>query len=132
MKRILIVDDDRLICSTVKDILENEGYEIILAFNSDEAIAKSTDIIPDLIILDLNIPTAGGIEVCKILRKEKKTKAIPIIILTGYKDEENKLLGLGVGADDYITKPFQIKEFITRVKTVLRRIKYKKLKNNIE
>lgn len=128
-KKILVVDDEEMVRDVIRDLLELEGYNIIEAVNSKEAIAKAKKNPPDLIILDLIIPTIGGMEVCEILRKEEKTKFVPIIMLTGRIMEEDKLMGLEIGADDYITKPFLQGEFIARVKAVLRRVEYRENKN---
>lgn len=123
-KKILVIDDEQSIREVVKDILDNEGYNIIIGINSEEAIRKAISLTPDLIILDLGIPTIGGLEVCRILRKEKRTMSIPIIMLTVRSREVDKIIGLEMGADDYITKPFQKGEFVARVKAVLRRVEY--------
>lgn len=130
-KKILVVDDERSIREVVKDILENEGYHVLLGINSEEAIRKSIALVPDLIILDLGIPTIGGLEVCRILRKETNTMTIPIIILTARSREVDKIIGLEMGADDYVTKPFNKGEFVARVKAVLRRVKYKENENDV-
>ena len=121
-KRILVVDDEDSIRSVVRDMLEVEGYAVIEGKNSEEAIRKSRELKPDLIMLDLGIPTIGGLEVCRILRKTSETSDIPIIILTVRDREVDKVIGLEMGADDYVTKPFNRKELIARVKAVLRRI----------
>lgn len=128
-KKILVVDDEEMVRDVIRDLLELEGYNIIEAVNSKEAIEKAKKTPPDLIILDLIIPTIGGMEVCEILKKEEKTKFVPIIMLTGRIMEEDKLMGLEIGADDYITKPFLQGEFIARVKAVLRRVEYRENKN---
>ncbi len=130
-KKILVVDDERSIREVVKDILENEGYHVLLGINSEEAIRKSIALVPDLIILDLGIPTIGGLEVCRILRKEANTMTIPIIILTARSREVDKIIGLEMGADDYVTKPFNKGEFVARVKAVLRRVKYKEGEDDV-
>jgi len=130
-KKILVIDDEESIREVVKDILEHEGYNVIIGINSEEAIRKAVTLTPDIIILDLGIPTIGGLEVCRILRKEKKTSAIPIIILTVRSREVDKIIGLEMGADDYIIKPFQKGEFVARVKAVLRRVEYRQTEDNI-
>lgn len=124
-KNILLVDDEKEIREVVKDILEYEGYNVILGENSEEAIRKASSLSPDLMILDLGIPTIGGLEVCRILKKDKKTMLIPIVILTVRSREVDKIIGLEMGADDYITKPFQKGEFVARVKAVLRRVEFR-------
>jgi DNA-binding response OmpR family regulator len=129
--KILVVDDEKPMREVVKDILEHEGYNIILGENSEEAIRKGATLDPDLIILDLGIPTIGGLEVCRILKNDAKTSAIPIIILTVRSREVDKIIGLEMGADDYITKPFQKGEFVARVKAVLRRVQFKQADKDI-
>lgn len=130
-KKILVIDDEQSIREVVKDILEHEGYNVILGANSEEAIRKAIALVPDLIVLDLGIPSIGGLEVCRILRKETNTKTIPIIILTVRSREIDKIIGLEMGADDYITKPFNKGEFIARVKAVLRRVEYRESEEDI-
>ncbi len=120
-KRILIIDDEASIRSIVRDTLETEGYNVIEGENSEEAIRKARKLKPDLLILDLGIPTIGGLEVCRILRKDDETAGVPIIILTVRSREVDKVIGLEMGADDYITKPFHRRELIARVKAVIRR-----------
>ncbi len=120
-KRILVIDDEESIRSVVRDSLETEGYAVIEGENSEEAIRKATELKPDLMILDLGIPTIGGLEVCRILRKREETAGLPIIILTVRSREVDKVIGLEMGADDYITKPFHRRELIARVKAVIRR-----------
>ncbi|MFH1415426.1 MAG: response regulator transcription factor [Elusimicrobiota bacterium] len=130
-KKVLVIDDEQSIREVVKDILEHEGFNVIVGVNSEEAIRKTIALLPDLIILDLGIPTIGGLEVCRILRKELKTKTIPIIILTVRSREVDKIIGLEMGADDYITKPFNKGEFVARVKAVLRRVEYRENESDI-
>jgi len=120
-KTILIVDDE---CSTremIRSLLKLHGYNTIEAADSTEAINKATELIPDLILLDLYIPTIDGLEVCRILKKHKRTMSIPVIILTVRSNEIDRIVGYKAGADDYMTKPFQIGELTARIKTVLRR-----------
>ena len=93
-KKILIIDDEESIRGVLKDSLEYEGYNVMEAINSEEALRKARSILPDLIILDLGIPSIGGLEVCRILRKDEKTKTIPIIILTVRSREVDKVIGL--------------------------------------
>ena len=115
---ILIVDDDRNICEILRLYLQKEGYTPIVAYNGQEAIEKFRIVQPALIILDLMLPVMDGIEVCKEIRKFSKT---PIIMLTAKGETFDKVLGLELGADDYVVKPFEPKELIARVKAVLRR-----------
>jgi len=115
---ILIVDDDRNICEILRLYLQKEGYTPIVAYNGQEAIEKFRIVQPSLIILDLMLPIIDGIEVCKEIRKTSK---VPIIMLTAKGETFDKVLGLELGADDYVVKPFEPKELVARVKAVLRR-----------
>lgn len=117
-EKILVVDDERNIVELVKFNLEKEGYEVISAYDGFEAVNQARQEKPDLIILDIMLPGQGGLEVCRTLRQETK---VPIIMATAKGEEIDKILGLELGADDYITKPFSPRELIARVKAVLRR-----------
>ncbi len=119
MPKILIVEDDKHILTGLEDNLTMEGYKTIIARDGREAIAQAKDKSPDLIILDIMLPKLNGLEVCKELRARGMN--IPIIILSARAQESDKILGLELGADDYVTKPFSPRELLTRVKTVLRR-----------
>ncbi|MBF6975982.1 response regulator transcription factor [Streptococcus macedonicus] len=118
MKKILIVDDEKPISDIIKFNLTKEGYETITAFDGREAITKFEEEDPDLIILDLMLPELDGLEVAKEVRK---TSHIPIIILSAKDSEFDKVIGLEIGADDYVTKPFSNRELLARVKAHLRR-----------
>ncbi|MBI2267035.1 MAG: response regulator transcription factor [Armatimonadetes bacterium] len=117
-EKILVVDDERNIVELLKFNLEKEGYEVVTAYDGFEAVKMAKEERPDLIILDLMLPGQGGLEVCRILRKEMK---VPIIMATAKGEEIDKILGLELGADDYVTKPFSPRELIARVKAILRR-----------
>jgi len=119
MSKILIVEDDRNIMTGLVDNLEPEGYSVIMARDGKEALTQAKENSPDLIILDIMLPKMNGFEVCKGL-KAQGSKA-SIIILSARAQETDKVLGLELGADDYITKPFSPRELVARVKTVLRR-----------
>lgn len=119
MPKILIVEDDRHILTGLVDILATEGYKTVIARDGKEALAQVKDKEPDLIILDIMIPKLSGFEVCRELRKSGAN--IPIIILSAKAQESDKVLGLELGADDYVTKPFSPRELMVRVKAVLRR-----------
>jgi len=123
-QKILVVDDEPDLVELVKDVLERNDYSVISAGNADLAIKRVRESKPDLIILDLNLPGIGGIEVCRILKQDKKTNFIPIIMLTVKSTESDKIAGLEAGADDYVTKPFSTGELVARVKSVLRRLLY--------
>ncbi len=117
-QKILIVDDDRKTVSLVRLYLENDGYQVLCAHDGRQALAEARKNKPDLILLDLMLPRVDGIDICRLLRAESE---VPIIMLTARTTEEDKLLGLETGADDYITKPFSPREVLARVKAVLRR-----------
>ncbi|EFW88873.1 MULTISPECIES: response regulator YycF [Streptococcus] len=118
MKKILIVDDEKPISDIIKFNLTKEGYETVTAFDGREAIEKFEEENPDLIILDLMLPGLDGLEVAKEVRK---TSHIPIIMLSAKDSEFDKVIGLEIGADDYVTKPFSNRELLARVKAHLRR-----------
>lgn len=118
MKKILIVDDEKPISDIIKFNLTKEGFETVTAFDGREAIAKFDEENPDLIILDLMLPELDGLEVAKEVRK---TSHIPIIMLSAKDSEFDKVIGLEIGADDYVTKPFSNRELLARVKAHLRR-----------
>lgn len=120
-ERILVVDDEAHILELLKYNLEKNGYHVIEAFNGKGALDAAEHMNIDLIILDLMLPDMDGLEVCKKLKRKKNTMSIPIIMLTAKSEEFDKVLGLELGADDYVTKPFSIRELIARVKVVLRR-----------
>ncbi len=118
---ILIVDDEADIVKVTQYNLEKEGYKTIPAFSGEDAVELSQKHIPALIILDIMLPEMDGMEVCRIIKRDEETMDIPIIMLTAKGEEVDIVSGLEIGADDYITKPFKIKELIARVKAVLRR-----------
>jgi phosphate regulon transcriptional regulator PhoB len=119
--KILIVDDEKDIVDLVAYNLEKEGYETLKALDGEKALQLVRTKTPDLVVLDLMLPGIQGLEVCKRIRKDPQTAAIPIIMLTAKGEESEKIIGLEVGADDYITKPFSVKELQARIKAVLRR-----------
>ena len=115
---ILVVDDEAKIARLVRDYLEQAGYPVTLAFDGREALAAFRHEKPRLVILDLMLPEVDGLDVARIIRKESDT---PIIMLTARVEEADKLIGLELGADDYVTKPFSPRELVARVRAVLRR-----------
>lgn len=117
--RILIVDDEPNIVDILRDNLVREGYETIEAYDGEEALRKALDESPSLILLDAMMPRMNGFDVCRRIRQES---SVPIIMLTAKSEEIDKVLGLELGADDYITKPFSIREVLARVKAQLRRV----------
>jgi len=118
-KKILVVDDDRKIVELIQLYLEKDGYRVLVAHDGLEALEKARQARPDLIVLDLLLPGMDGLDVCRILQAEAET---PIIMLTAKTTEGDKLVGLELGADDYITKPFSPRELLARVRAVLRRV----------
>lgn len=118
-QKILVVDDEVSICDLIKINLEAEGYEVALAYDGAAALKKVDTFKPDLMVLDVMLPEVNGFEVCKKVTQEKQ---IPIIMLTAKSDLVDKVLGLELGADDYITKPFHPRELIARVKVLFRRL----------
>lgn len=118
MKKILVVDDEKPIADILQFNLKKEGYEVVCAYDGNEALRKVEEFHPDLILLDIMLPQLDGMEVCREVRKKYE---IPIIMLTAKDSEIDKVLGLELGADDYVTKPFSTRELIARVKANLRR-----------
>lgn len=119
--KILVVDDESHIVELVRFNLESNGYSVVEASDGKQALAKAKEESPDLILLDLMLPIIDGTEVCKKLKNDVSTESIPIIMLTAKSDEMDKIIGLEIGADDYITKPFSLRELLARIKAVLRR-----------
>ena len=119
--RILVVDDEEFILTLIEFNLQQAGFEVITAMDGEAALQKATTERPDLIILDLMLPKMDGMEVCKELRLQRIMT--PILMLTAKDDEFDKVLGLELGADDYMTKPFSPREVVARVKAILRRTK---------
>lgn len=124
--KILVVDDEPDIVELVMYNLRREGFDVSSAFDGEEALARIRKEKFDFIILDLMLPGIQGMEICRILRNDPITKNIPIIMLTAKGEEVDKILGLEIGADDYMTKPFSPKELLARIKTVMRRTSEKK------
>ncbi len=118
MKQVLVVEDEKPISDIVKFNLENEGYEVLTAFDGEEAIEMVEEHEPNLILLDIMLPKIDGLEVCRRVRKDYD---MPIIMVTAKDQEIDKVLGLELGADDYMTKPFSNRELVARVKANLRR-----------
>jgi len=118
LSKILIVDDDKNLLEVIKYNLEKDGCSVVLAENGTQAVEIAHREKPDLIILDVMLPGIDGFEVCRILRKEM---SVPILMLSAKTDEIDKVVGLELGADDYITKPFSVRELMARVRATLRR-----------
>jgi phosphate regulon transcriptional regulator PhoB len=121
-EKILIVEDEKDIIKMLEYNLKKEGFRIISARDGEDALDMAVREHPGLILLDLMLPGMSGLEVCKALKKENKTGSIPIIMLTAKSQESDKVVGLELGADDYITKPFSVRELIARIKAVIRRV----------
>ena len=120
--RILVVEDEPDIAGLIKHTLEREGdLAIDVVSTGDAALKAASDQAPDLLILDLNLPLLGGLEVCRILRSRPATARVPIIMVTARTSEGDRVTGLDIGADDYITKPFSLRELSARVRAALRR-----------
>src|SRR5262245_64057526 len=120
--RVLIVEDEHDIASLIKHTLERSGdADANIVASGDAALKAVGEQSPDLVILDLNLPVVGGLEVCRILRSRADAKHVPIIMLTARTGENDRVEGLELGADDYVTKPFSLRELAARVRAVLRR-----------
>ncbi|HEX9926054.1 MAG TPA: response regulator transcription factor [Anaerolineae bacterium] len=123
--KILVVDDDKKTVDLIQLYLEKDGYRVLAAYDGRQALEQARQKRPDLIVLDLMLPAVGGLDICRILRAESR---VPVIMLTARTTEEDKLLGLDLGADDYVTKPFSPRELLARVRAVLRRVAEAKTK----
>ena len=121
--KIFIVEDEKPIMTLIKYNLEKEGYKVSSSENGEEALKEIKESAPDLVLLDWMLPNLSGIEICKQLKKSAQYKSIPIIMLTAKGEEEDKVRGLNVGADDYVTKPFSYPELLARIEALLRRSK---------
>jgi DNA-binding response OmpR family regulator len=120
--RVLVVEDESDIAGLIKHTLERGGEAVVdVAKSGDQALKLSSELAPDLIILDLNLPVLGGLEVCRLLRTRPATAKTPIIMVTARASESDRVVGLDAGADDYITKPFSPRELAARVRAVMRR-----------
>ena len=119
--KILVVEDEKNIAKVVTYNLEREGYQVEVACDGEEALEKARRSLPELILLDLMLPKLDGLEVCHRLRGDPKTASIPIIMLTAKTQETDRVVGLEMGADDYVSKPFSPRELLARVKAVRRR-----------
>lgn len=120
-KRILVADDEPDVLNLVSINLKNAGYNVIKAEDGLAALNQARETNPSLIVLDLMLPEMSGLEVCKVLKKDTQTASIPIIMLTAKAEEVDRIVGLELGADDYMTKPFSPRELVLRIKSVMRR-----------
>lgn len=130
MKTVLVVDDEAHIQELIKFNLEKNGFNVITADNGVDALKIAETQKPDLIFLDLMIPNMDGLDVCKSIRKNPSIESIPIIMITAKGEELDKILGLELGADDYITKPFSVRELVARAKAILRRSGFKQYEDS--
>lgn len=121
VRNIIIVEDDEDIADSIRYNLDREGFRVRVAVTGEDALSLILNGPPSLILLDLNLPGMNGFEICRRLRGEPGTATIPILMLTARADETDKVLGLNMGADDYITKPFSMRELVARVNAALRR-----------
>ena len=119
MSRILLVEDDPTINQTVADRLRAEGFDVVQAYDGPGAVAAHVEHRPDLVVLDVMLPGFDGLEVCRRIQAERP---VPVLMLTARDDETDLLVGLGVGADDYVTKPFRMREVVARIRALLRRV----------
>jgi len=124
MRKVLVVDDEPVLVETIAYNLEQAGYEVTTAADGASALEVARRERPDLVILDIMLPEMDGLEVCRLLRRENSTATTPIMMLTAKGEEIDKVVGLEVGADDYVTKPFGRRELLARVKALLRRAEY--------
>src|SRR5215218_3391813 len=119
--RILLIEDEKGLVQSLTWYFNREGYETTAVADGAEGLRKAQTLLPDLILLDLMLPGMGGLDVCRELRAGDKTKTIPIIIITARSEETDEVIGLSMGADDYVTKPFSNKVLLQRIKAILRR-----------
>ena len=121
MPAILIVDDERDLVSLVDFNLRQAGFETLLAVSGQEALQQLRRRVPDLVLLDLMLPDVSGTEICRIVKSDPRTRHVPVMMLTAKGEEVDKVVGFELGADDYVTKPFSVRELVLRIRAVLRR-----------
>jgi phosphate regulon transcriptional regulator PhoB len=119
--RVLVVEDERDVAELIRYNLTREGYDVVVAGSGGDAIKQAREVQPDLVLLDIMVPQVNGWEVCRRLKQDAETRAIPVIMVTGRVEEGDKVLGFEMGADDYVTKPFSPRELVARVRAVARR-----------
>jgi two-component system, OmpR family, phosphate regulon response regulator PhoB len=120
---VLVVEDEEALAQLLKYNLEKEGYRVTVSTDGEEALVAADENNPDLVVLDWMLPKASGIEVCRRLRGRQETRNTPIVMLTARTEESDRIRGLDIGADDYITKPFSMSELLARLRAVMRRIR---------
>jgi two-component system phosphate regulon response regulator PhoB len=128
---VMIVEDEASLVTMLRYNLEKEGYNVTEASDGEEAVTVADETPPDAVILDWMLPRMSGIEVCRQLRRKNETRSVPIIMLTARSEETDKVRGLNVGADDYMTKPFSMPELVARVRALLRRAKPSQAKGQL-
>ena len=119
--RVLVVEDEPSQVELLRYNLAREGYDVLVATDGEEGFAAAREDPPDLILLDWMLPNLSGVDICRKLRRDKSTREVPVIMLTARSEESDKVRGLDVGADDYVTKPYSVKELLARVRAALRR-----------
>jgi two-component system phosphate regulon response regulator PhoB len=121
MKKVLLIEDDRVAAELIKESLDGEGYEVTWISDGTSGLAQVRKTPPDVLLLDLILPKMSGLDVCKAIRSDENLNRLPILMLTARGDEMDRVVGLEIGADDYVTKPFSPRELAARVKALLRR-----------
>ncbi|MBI3547671.1 MAG: response regulator transcription factor [Elusimicrobia bacterium] len=121
---VLVIDDDRAIVDVVETALKAEGYSVRTAKNADQAFATMTNDVVDMLILDVQLPGISGLKLLEIVKQDPRTSSVPVLMLTTRKSESDKVAGLKTGADDYLGKPFSVKELLARVEALLRRTRH--------
>jgi len=124
LSRILIIEDDKDIVELVRYNLEKEGFQVLACGDGASGLAQIKKSPPDLLVLDLMLPKLSGLEICKEIRRDNRLNRLPILMLTARGDEADRVVGLELGADDYVTKPFSPRELVARVKALLRRLEW--------
>ena len=120
-QQILLIDDERGISDPLSYALRKEGFEVTCSYDGQDGLRRAQSLLPDLVILDLMLPLIEGLEVCRQLRGDSRTREIPVLMLTARTEEIDEVVGFNMGADDYVTKPFKMKPLVQRVKALLRR-----------
>lgn len=121
-RRVLVVDDEEEMVDLIREPLLREGFDVLTAFTGRDALAVVRSQKPDMVLLDLMLPDVDGLEICRQLKWDPATASIPVLIITGKSDEADVVLGLGLGAEDYLVKPFRLKELVARIKVIYRRL----------
>jgi phosphate regulon transcriptional regulator PhoB len=119
--RVLVVEDERDVAELLRYNLSKDGYDVVLAATGTDAVKQAHEARPDVVLLDIMVPQLNGWEICRRLKQDAETRAIPVIMVTGRVEEGDKVLGFEVGADDYVTKPFSFRELLARIRAVARR-----------